>query len=448
MCIRTSKALCEFLAATGLILSGCATNRPESMSARTQPQQVRSQQALPATRDLTLNLEQVLKLTAEHSPRLAAARSAYRAAEARARQVGYLPNPELEIAVSGYNRDGAGADLSETEVSLGQIIELGGKRRRRSNTAQKELELISLDLASLELELLGQTRLRFAALAAAYRRVELSESAVKLAEKTNRAVHERVRAGKEPPSYMVKAEAELEMARIEQLDAETKIELARDQLAAMWGSDSAQFAAIKGSLDHISSSVPDLSTVSKKLRSTPRWQRWTLEKEKREAALASEKAAAIPDLEATIALQIFEEDGTDSIAFGIGLPLPLFDRNQGGIAAAHAEILQVEAEKNDARTALMLELSRTHKTLTLAHKRALALRSRVLPAMERAFEAAHEGFRQGKLDFLDMLDAQRSLIDAHGQLIEALAEYHVALVELDQLTASDIDISPEKKEGE
>jgi cobalt-zinc-cadmium efflux system outer membrane protein len=59
--------------------------------------------------------------------------------------------------------------------------------------------------------------------------------------------------------------------------------------------------------------------------------------------------------------------------------------------------------------------------------------------MEEAFNAAHAGYTQGKFGFLDMLDAQRGLFEATGELVDALADYHVALAEIQRLTGTGIE---------
>jgi cobalt-zinc-cadmium efflux system outer membrane protein len=69
----------------------------------------------------------------------------------------------------------------------------------------------------------------------------------------------------------------------------------------------------------------------------------------RRALLSAEKAARIPDVEAAVGLKHFEGDGTDAMIFGVGMPLPLFDRNQGNMASAEHELLVAQSERAPAR---------------------------------------------------------------------------------------------------
>jgi len=431
-----------------VLITGCASTARHATPPGPRPLGVEYASAGPQTGDAQveasrrpettgpLNLEQALALALMWNPELAALSYDVRAAEARTLQASLLTNPEIELGIGEYDRDGEGSGSAETEVMLGQLFELGGKRRRRTRVAGAEEELAGWDYESKRLDVFAETSRRFMAGVAAQRRVALAEATVELAEKTAQAVEERVKAGKEPPLQAAKAGAELEMARMEGLTARSALSAARANLAVMWGADVARFQTVKDDFEGVSDRIPGLKELQPRLFGSPELSRWEAEIRLREAVLASEKAARIPDLEAAIGLQRFEEDGTDSIAFGVGLPLPVFDRNQGNIAAAKHELDKAQAARRAVRASLKAELIQAHAEFSSAHKRVLTLKSKVIPAMEQAFEAAREGYRQGKFGFLDMLDAQRGLFEARAAMVDALADYHAALVDIERLAAT------------
>jgi cobalt-zinc-cadmium efflux system outer membrane protein len=166
------------------------------------------------------------------------------------------------------------------------------------------------------------------------------------------------------------------------------------------------------------------------------------------AGLSSQKAARIPDIKAEIGFLSYEEDGTDALAFGVKTGLPVFNRNSGNIAAAEHQLAKAKALRRGTEMALSTRLAEAHATLTAAQKKAETLKSKVVPAIQKAFDAAHEGYRQGKFDFLDMLDAQRSLFEAKGALVDALSSYHAAIAEIQRLTGTSIEemTSQQRKE--
>jgi len=386
-----------------------------------------------------LKLQQALALALLKSPALEAYSWEVRAAEARILQAGFLPNPELELELDSYNRDGQGFDSSETIIVLGQAIELGGKRGWRKRVAEAEGELAGWDYEGKRLDVFTETTERFINVLAAQQRLDLTTTAVELAQETAIAVAERVKAGKETLLQSMKADAELEMVRLSALDAERGLEADRMELSASWGSERHTFDAVEGDLDFIVPLLPGLDCLRTRLPRNPDLARWDIELKLREANLASEKAGRVPDLVVAAGFKRYKEDDTDALTFGLGLPLPLFDRNQGNVAAAKYDLAKTKAERKEVQTTLLTELVQQYADLTVSHQKAVTLKEKVVPVREKAFEFAHIGYQQGKFAFLDVLDAQRSMFEVRQELIDALAEYHVALATIQRITATSID---------
>ena len=299
--------------------------------------------------------------------------------------------------------------------------------------------MVGWEIEGKRLEVRSTTSQRFVDVLAAQRRLELARSTIELAEKTSSAVTERVNAGREPRLQLSKAMAELEMARIELEEVENELRAARRGLAATWGSGDPQFESVEGDLESVLETVPSLKIARARLPLSPSLARWDVELEHHQAVVASERAARLPDLDVSVGYTQFEEDDTDALAFGLGIPLPLFDRNQGNIAAAQHDLARMAIERKAAGVNLAAELVEVHASLTASHRRVDALRTRVVPAMEEAFEAAHAGYQQGKFGFLDMLDAQRGLFETRGALVDALANYHGRVADLERLTGATVE---------
>jgi cobalt-zinc-cadmium efflux system outer membrane protein len=207
----------------------------------------------------------------------------------------------------------------------------------------------------------------------------------------------------------------------------------------MWGSGAAHFESVEGDLESVLDKVPSLAVVRARLPMNPLMARREVERQRQRAVVSSERAARTPDLAVAVGFQRFEEDDTDSLMFAVGVPLPLFDRNLGNIAAAQHELAKVEVERRAAELSLSAAAMAAHAKLISSHKRVDALRTRVVPAMEEAFEAAHTGYQQGKYGFLDMLDAQRGLFETRGALVAALSDYHSSVADLERITGTTIE---------
>ncbi|MCB0221886.1 MAG: TolC family protein, partial [Chrysiogenetes bacterium] len=154
-----------------------------------------------------LSLADVLGLVEERSPRLEAARWQVRAADGRAEQAGLFLNPELDVEVENIAGTGAAKGIggAETTVSLGQTIELGGKRSGRSDVARHEREAARLDADQQRLDVFAQATRLFVAGLAAQERARLEEDAASLARETEVAVRRRVEAGRSPPAEALRA---------------------------------------------------------------------------------------------------------------------------------------------------------------------------------------------------------------------------------------------------
>ncbi len=393
-----------------------------------------------------LLINQALALALLRNPELNAFSQEIRAAEALAIQARALPNPKIELEVEEYNRDGEGYDSSETVLALAQVFELGNKRRWRSRIAETKGELAGWDYEGKRLDVFTSTAQRFIDVIAAQRRVELAGSTVELAEKTEQAVIERVKAGKEPPFRAAKAAAELEMTRIGQSEAENQLLVAKRKLASMWGNPEPRFKTARGEFDSILGAIPPLQTLNSHLAMNPDLARLDAELHLNMAKLSAEKAARVPDIKATVGFQSYEEDGTDALAFGVGVFLPVFDRNSGNISAAKHQLAKAKAQRKAREISVVTKLAEAHATLTSAYGKAVALKSKVLPATQEAFDAAHEGYKQGKFDFLDVLDSQRRLFEAKGKLINALSDYHAAIADIQRLTGTSIKELTEREQ--
>lgn len=386
----------------------------------------------------TMTLNQALVLALMHNPELEAFSYHVRASEARMLQARLLQNPYLAAQVESLGRDSGGTDLTESYIALGQVIELGGKRKKRMRVAAASGELAGWDYESKRLDVFTLTAQRFIGVLASQRNLELAKSYVLLLEQSSHAVSERVEAGKETSVQATKARAALEMARLDVMEAESNLSAARKVLAASWGADQPLFTTASGDFESIHETLPSENRLRQQLPFNPDIAREGAELELREAVLASKKASGVPDVTAMVGLQHFNEDDSEALMFGIGVPLPLFNRNQGNIAASSFELEKVRAERKAIVTELMAELSRAYAHLTSAQRKTLTLQGKVIPAMEGAFEITLEGYNEGKYGFLDVLDAQRSLFATQGELIDSTSEYFIALSEIERITGTSV----------
>jgi cobalt-zinc-cadmium efflux system outer membrane protein len=387
-----------------------------------------------------------------------------RAREAKTLQASLLPNPEFEAELGefGGSGDRSGFDGAEATIQLSQLIELGGKRAKRVRLAAIETDLAGWDYEATRLDVLADVSKTFVEVLAAQERLALTEELALLSEQTLETVSERVKAGKVSPLEATKAEVALSVSRIQWERAKLRLAAARKRLVATWGSTRPTFENVIGEFGAIKP-IPSAEQLGDLAPQNPDIVRWVAEMDRRRTALDLEKAKRIPDLTVSAGVQLFEETTDSAVApaagtapqtgqgvqrsrkrtdnafvLGVSIPIPIFDRNQGRILEARYRLNQVEQERKAAKVRLLTELADTYQALSAAFAEATALKREVLPGAERAFEAAGEGYRQGKFGYLDVLDSQRTLFEARGGYIEALASYHKAVVDVERLIGEDI----------
>ncbi len=441
--VMISSVLCALV-----VSSGCRSQAEHKTSGPTSDKMpVESSQADPkpneASKPLmgTITLAQTAQAALLENPELKVFPYELRVAQARAIQAGLLPNPKVGVEVEGFAGSGerTGFDAAETTVTLGQLIELGGKRAKRMKLASFESELAELAYESKRLDVLGEVTTGFFSVLAAQERLALSEQLRDLSRDAQSTVAQRVEAGKDSPVEDLRAGVAYSRSRIELSRATRGLAVARQQLAATWGASTPIFEAVQGPFYQVVP-IPMLADVNEALAANPDLARWSVRQQQRRAAMELEKARSVVDITVQGGVQRFQETDDSAFILGLSIPIPVFDRNQGGIAEATANLAKTHQEQRAAHLEAVTLLSRTLNELAGIYDEIQLLEDDVLPRAQQAYEAAAEGYRQGKFDYLHVLDAQRTLFETKGQFIDSIEAYHKARAAVERLIGRPIEV--------
>jgi cobalt-zinc-cadmium efflux system outer membrane protein len=325
-----------------------------------------------------------------------------------------------------------GVEGSEITFSLRQVIEVAGKRHKRTRAAALDRDLAAWDYETARLDVRTQVVQAFVEVLSRQERLAVDAELVRLAEHVLRAAAARVKAGKVSPIEATRARVALSTSRIALERARRDLTVARERLAATWGGARPTFERAIGDLESLQA-IPSVEALAQRVEQNPEMARWAIAMAQRQSAVTLEEANRVPDPTLGGGVRYFNESNKQAFLVDVSLPLPVFDRNQGNILEARYHLAKADAERRAAAVSVRTALAETHAKLATAFTEASTLRDETLPGAQSAFDATREGYRQGKFQFLDVLDAQRTLFEVRGQYIEALTTYHQAAAALERL---------------
>jgi len=374
-----------------------------------------------------LTLQAALEMALSANTDLSAAQHELQAVEASVLQAGVLPNPSIELGVEDQRRQ-----TRESVLLLSQPIELGGKRSARVQAAERGRAVASAQLQVTRAEVRSAVITAFFDVLAAQERLRLAEDSVGLAQRATLVAARRVAAGKVSPVEETRARVAESNVRLELAQARSELASARRRLGAIWSNPAPRFTQAEGQLDKLPV-LPDPSSLNERLTEAPALVRVRHELERRQALAEVERSRRIPDVTVSVGVKRVEEAGRNLALFGVSIPLPIFDSNRGNVLESLRRVDKARDELAAAEVRLDSELALARERLSVSRQEADSLQKEVVPGAESAYDAAVKGFEFGKFGFLDVLDAQRTLLQAKSSYLRALAEAHRAAADIDRI---------------
>lgn len=376
---------------------------------------------------MPLTLPAALSMALEANAELSAARYELQAVEASVQQAGVLPNPSVELSAEDRRRD-----KRETTFLLSQPIELGGKRSARVQAAQRGKDAAMAELDARRAEVRAAVITAFFEVLTAQERLRLAEESAQLAQRAADAAARRVAAGKISPVEETKARVAESGVRLELNRARNELASARKRLASTWGNPTPHFERAEGRIDALPG-LPGLNDLSSRLAMAPTVARARSELDRRQALAQLERSRRVPDLTVRLGVKRSEELGRNQAIVGVSIPLPLFDTNRGNVLEALRRADKARDELTATEIRLESEIAQAYAQLDTSRQEAETLQKEILSGAQSAYDAAVKGFEYGKFGFLDVLDAQRTLLQAKSQYLRALSEAHRAATEIERI---------------
>lgn len=385
---------------------------------------------------VVLDLNEAIQCALTGSPTIMIANSEADVQKSEEYQVGLLPNPIFSVEVDGANsfinkRKGTDRDIT---YSLSQLFELGGKRAARKRIAAFESSLALYELEGVKLDIRNDVTWAVVDIVAAQEYIKLADEQQHIADEIYSSTAAKVQGGKVSPLQEKKANIARITSKLAVEKAIRFLELAKKKLAAICGGALPDFTEVSYPLFEIAP-LEDLNHLIARQCNNLEALKWDMQIAAGEQIVVSEKAQRIPDVVVTAGYVQCQDDG-DGVLVGLSIPIPIFDRNQGNICKARQLLNQLYEKKKEGMLRLRIGLEDAYGQLLTAYKEGMAFKEDILSSAKSAFEAAKEEYAQGRNDYLELLDAQRTLFDVQEQYINTLVDYHHKKADVDRLVGT------------
>lgn len=406
-----------------LILIMCALALAGEARAQTEA----PPQAPPATPLTIQSAEELLLLK---SPILLRERQNLAIARAAIVTASRIPNPDLNVVSESYplfeKQQPSFLNGQEATITIGQTIETAGKRRKRSAVARQDLSVTEASFADVLRQLRLELANRFYSVARAKSNQTLAREVLEQFDVVLRLNEARYKQGE--ISGLEFARLQTERARFfgEAIEADLQLSNGKAALRELLG-----VPAAAGDIDVVTEQsepqtvnvqLPEMFSSAQQSRADLLAQRARVERERRNLSL--QKALSMPDVKPLFGYK--RDFGLNTVAFGVSLPVPLFNRNQGGISSARAQVEQQSYELQRVDLLVQREVEQAYQSLQAQQQRLQALQGSSVPSARRARDIAQTAFRVGALSLIEFLDAERSYRDTLRSYNDARYQFEIS----------------------
>lgn len=385
----------------------------------------------PASPAGPVQVDELVQIAVGRNPRLSKATFAIDAAQGKLVQAGLYPNPVLAVMADELgDRTGPGGIITAPQVS--QEIVTGRKLSLSQAVAAKEVNLTTLALLRERYAVVGSVRAAFYDLYALERRIAVLEELAKLAGEAAKNGQALLDSKQIARLDLVQLEVELARFRSQAEAARQELPGARKRLAALVGDPRMDIDAAAGPFEVVPTYDAD-RTLEAVLATHPDVRSARVEVERAQAAIRRAEVEPIPNLTVSTGYTYQGQNKSNDWLLGVSAPIPVWNKNQGNVRAAKAElgmaIQEVARVENDLAERVATALRAFSGSQKLAHQ----YRTEILPRAEETYKLSLEAFKGGQFEYLRVIQSQRAVAEARLESVRALGDAWRAAAELSGL---------------
>ena len=374
-------------------------------------------------------LDEFVALAERSHPRLLAARASVEAARGKAVQARLYPNP----VIAGFSPQIVGA-YSQWAGSVTQDVVTAGKLRLAQQAALRHVQKSEYELIRARYDVLRDVRQTYYALLVSQRRLEIYKLLLDIAKRSYEIGRQLADAGEGTKADVLFWSIERDRAEVRILNATVFIETGRRQLAAAVGLPRVDIGKLEADLHQElpNFDLKQLQEAVVRLNARPRvaeaiiaGNQWSLER-----AVVN----PIPNISLMGGYQ--RQVGVPAMDMGVAqimMSVPLFDRNQGNIRSARAEIASSRANMRLVELDLATQTAQAVAAYRTSQRLVAWYEEYILPKARETVSLTQTLYARGEVTFLSLLQAQRILTETELAYVDSQAERWTGAVSIADL---------------
>ena len=379
---------------------------------------------MPADRyEAPLTLAALEEIAFQHNPTLAAATARMNVARGRQLQAGLYPNP-----VIGYHATEIGnlGTAGQQGGFISQRFITGGKLRLDQAIAGKEIDEAHMRFHAQQRRVLSDVRVRFYEARVAQRRVELTRELSRIGDELVKATERLVEVRQGTENDLLQAEIRADESHILLGNALNQHAEAWRRLSAVVGVPTMEMTTLGGELD---ADLPDFdwdSSYARVIGSNPDLEAARTRVDRASIVIRRARKEPVPDVDLAVSVRHHNVTESDVVNVQLGVPLPVFDRNQGNILSAQAEWVAACNEVRRIELNLQDRFAVAYRRYASARQQVERYQQRMIPRARQSLNLVTAGYERGQVEFLMVLAAQETYFHVSLSYLDSLHELRTA----------------------
>ena len=375
-----------------------------------------------------LTVADLEQLALTHNPTLVQAAAYIDAARGKALQAGLPFNPTV-----GMEAEQIGADRTAGEVrwfTLQQQIVTGGKLRLSRLKYQQEADLAEIQAHAQRLRVVNGLARSYFAVLAAQRSVENHKRLAENAEEAVKTTEQMLNVGQANQQDLLQAQVEVSQARVAVRTSDARLRQEWVELAALVGVPHLPQQPLAGQLEPDGPALCWDESLARLLQESPELTFAVAKVRQDQTTVERERREPIPNVTVRggVGYNFETRNNTADVAFS--LPIPAFDRNQGTVRQATADLARSQAEVTRVQLDLQRRLADAFTRYQTAREEVENFRDEVMPKARKAAELYEEQFKARRAAFPQVLVARRTVYQLSEDYNQALSKFRRAEVEV------------------